>query len=78
MTVSVQAHAGRVAFEIRDDGVGFDVDDVARGHGLTNLHDRDRGRCRRRCTSRPAMAPGTTVSGDVPTGSVTRFITRRG
>ena len=47
VTVSVQAHAGRVAFEIRDDGVGFDVDDVDGGHGLTNLHDRHRGRRRR-------------------------------
>jgi signal transduction histidine kinase len=40
VTVSVSAHAGRVAFEIRDDGVGFDVHDVHDGHGLTNLHDR--------------------------------------
>jgi len=43
VTVSVRAHAGRVAFEIRDDGVGFDVHDVHDvhgGHGLTNLNDR--------------------------------------
>jgi signal transduction histidine kinase len=65
VTVIVRAHAGRVAFEIRDDGVGFDVHDVHGGHGLTNLQDRvaavggdvhvasDHG-------------AGTTVSGDVP------------
>ncbi len=65
VTVSVAAHGGGVAFEIRDDGVGFDVHDVHGGHGLTNLHDRiaavggdvhvasDHG-------------AGTTVRGDVP------------
>ncbi len=40
VTVSARAHAGRVTFEIRDDGVGFDVDAFDDGHGLTNLHDR--------------------------------------
>jgi signal transduction histidine kinase len=67
VTVSVRQHAGRVAFEIRDDGVGFDVDNVADGHGLTNLHDRVAAvagdvrivSCR---------GTGTTVTGDVPTG----------
>ena len=40
VTVSARAHAGRVTFEIRDDGVGFDVDALDDGHGLTNLQDR--------------------------------------
>jgi signal transduction histidine kinase len=40
VTVSVRAPSGRVTFEIRDNGVGFDVDEVHRGQGLTNLHDR--------------------------------------
>jgi signal transduction histidine kinase len=66
VTVRVRANAPRrVAFEIRDDGVGFGVYDVARGDGLTNLHDR--------CAAvggevHVVSAPGagTTVSGDVP------------
>jgi signal transduction histidine kinase len=40
VTVTVRADAGRVAFEVRDDGVGFDVADVRDGAGLANLHDR--------------------------------------
>jgi signal transduction histidine kinase len=67
VTVRVQAHAGRVAFEIRDDGVGFDVDDVDDGHGLMNLHDRVAavGGDVRVVSGR---GTGTTVSGNVPTG----------
>ena len=66
MTVRVQAHAGRVAFEIRDDGVGFDVDDVARGDGLTNLHDRVAA-VGGEVNVVSVPGAGTTVSGDVPT-----------
>jgi signal transduction histidine kinase len=40
VTVRVRAHPGRVGFEVRDDGVGFVVDDVNDDHGLANLHDR--------------------------------------
>jgi signal transduction histidine kinase len=65
VTVSVRAHAGRVAFEIRDDGVGFDVDDVDGGDGLTNLHDRVAAVAG---DVHVASGPGagTTVRGDVP------------
>jgi signal transduction histidine kinase len=66
VTVRLRAHAGRVGFDIRDDGVGFDVDEVVRGDGLTNLHDRSAavgGEVR--IVSAPGA--GTTVSGDVPT-----------
>ena len=74
VTVSIREHGGRVAFEIRDDGVGFDVDDVHGGHGLTNLHDRVAavGGDVHVASGRGA---GTTVSGDVP---ATSAITRRG
>jgi signal transduction histidine kinase len=64
VTVSVRARAGRIAFEVRDDGVGFDVDAVHRGQGLMNLHDRVAavgGGVH--VASGPA---GTTVRGDVP------------
>jgi signal transduction histidine kinase len=65
VTVRVRAHPGRVAFEIRDDGVGFDVHDVQGGHGLTNLRDRVAavGGDVRVVSGDGA---GTTVSGDVP------------
>jgi signal transduction histidine kinase len=65
VTVSVRAHAGGVAFEIRDDGVGFDVHDVHGGHGLTNLHDRVAavGGDVRVASGQGA---GTTIRGDVP------------
>jgi signal transduction histidine kinase len=65
VTVSVQAHAGRVAFEIRDDGVGFDVHDVHGGHGLTNLHDRVAA-VGGDVHVASGHGAGTTVSGDVP------------
>jgi signal transduction histidine kinase len=66
VNVGVRAHAGRVAFEVRDDGVGFDVDAVHDGGGLTNLHDRV-------ATVAGAVhvasceGIGTTVRGEVPT-----------
>jgi len=66
VTVRVQAHAGRVAFEIRDDGVGFDVDNVDDGHGLMNLQDRVAAVAGDvRVVS--GCGTGTTVSGNVPT-----------
>jgi signal transduction histidine kinase len=66
VTVSVRAHAGRVAFEIRDDGVGFDVHDVHGGHGLTNLHDRVAA-VGGDVHVASGHGAGTTVRGDVPT-----------
>jgi signal transduction histidine kinase len=65
VTVSVRAHAGRVAFEIRDDGVGFDVHDVHRGHGLTNLHDRVAA-VGGDVHIASGQGAGTTIRGDVP------------
>jgi len=68
VTVSVRAHAGRVAFEIRDDGVGFDVHDVHDvhgGHGLTNLNDRVAA-VGGDVHVASGHGAGTTVRGDVP------------
>jgi signal transduction histidine kinase len=68
VTVRVHAHAGRVAFEVRDDGVGFDVDHVDDSHGLMNLHDRVAAVAGGvRVVS--GRGTGTTVSGNVPTGT---------
>jgi signal transduction histidine kinase len=66
VTVRVRAHAGRLSFEIRDDGVGFDVDNVIRGDGLTNLHDRIAAVAGEVHVVSGSGA-GTTISGDVPT-----------
>jgi signal transduction histidine kinase len=66
VTVRVQAHAGRLTFEIRDDGVGFDIDSVADGHGLTNLHDRVAA-VAGDLDVVSGRGTGTAVSGNVPT-----------
>jgi signal transduction histidine kinase len=64
-TVSVREHAGRIAFEIRDDGLGFDLDGVGGGRGLANLHDRVAAVAGDvRVAS--AHGCGTTVRGEVP------------
>ena len=68
VTVRVQANAGRVAFEIRDDGVGFDLDDVARGDGLTNLHDRIAAVGGERARRRPPLAPAPRSAGTCQPG----------
>jgi signal transduction histidine kinase len=65
VTVSVRAHAGRVGFEIRDDGVGFEVHDVRGGHGLTNLRDRVAA-VGGDVHVASGHGAGTTVRGDVP------------
>jgi signal transduction histidine kinase len=65
VSVTVRAHAGRVAFEIRDNGAGFDVDDVHGGHGLTNLHDRVAAVAGDVHVA-SGHGDGTTVRGDVP------------
>jgi signal transduction histidine kinase len=65
VTVSVRAHAARVAFEIRDDGVGFDVHGVHGGDGLTNLHDRVAA-VGGDVHVASGHGAGTTVRGDVP------------
>jgi signal transduction histidine kinase len=72
VTVSVRAHAGRVIFEIRDDGVGFDVDNVHDGHGLTNLHDRVAAVGGDLHVTSGHRA-GSTVRGDVPAKDLARL-----
>jgi signal transduction histidine kinase len=65
VTVSVRAHAGGIAFEVRDDGVGFDIDDVRGGDGLTNLHDRVAA-VGGDVHVASGQGAGTTVRGEVP------------
>ena len=38
--VSLSDHDGVTTLEVRDDGIGFLVDDVVTGHGLGNLRSR--------------------------------------
>jgi signal transduction histidine kinase len=65
VTVSVSARGGRVAFEVRDDGTGFDLDAAPDGQGLTNLRDRVATVAG---TVEIASSPGrgTTIRGDLP------------
>jgi signal transduction histidine kinase len=65
VSVTVCVHAGRLVFEVRDDGVGFDVDNVHGGHGLTNLHDRVAA-VAGAVHIASGHGDGTTVRGDVP------------
>jgi signal transduction histidine kinase len=39
-SVQLSHSDGWVQFSVEDDGVGFDPDTVARGHGLDNMADR--------------------------------------
>jgi signal transduction histidine kinase len=65
VTVSVRAHSGRVVFEVRDDGVGFDADAVPAGQGLTNLGDRV-ATVAGTVHIASSAGHGTTVCGDLP------------
>ena len=68
VTVHVRPHAGRVIFEIRDDGVGFELDDAHGGQGLTNLRDRVAAVAGDLHVA-SGHGGGTTVRGDVPDGA---------
>jgi signal transduction histidine kinase len=56
---------GDLSFEVRDDGDGFDPDDVTTGSGLTNMRDR-LAAVGGRLTVRSVPGEGTLVSGTVP------------
>jgi signal transduction histidine kinase len=63
--IELQQHDGLVAFEVRDDGVGFDTASAPRGTGLQGMADRVEaigGRLRIRSTP----GAGTSVAGRVP------------
>jgi signal transduction histidine kinase len=63
--VRVRGSAGRLAFEVEDDGAGFDTAMVKKGAGLTNMVDRVEALGGSvDVTSAPGA--GTRVSGDVP------------
>ena len=66
ISVRVEQIEGAVRFEVRDDGVGFDVGPTAaRGHGFANMTDRlgtIGGRLK--VSSKPGT--GTTVRGEIP------------
>jgi signal transduction histidine kinase len=64
VAVRLEAEGGSLRFEVRDDGVGFDVG-VAHGTGLTNMRDRLEA-LGGSLEVRSASGVGTTVSGSVP------------
>ena len=66
-TISLSQRDGTLAFEVRDDGRGFDLDATPTGTGLVGIADRlDALGGRLTIESRPG--DGTTVRGDVPVG----------
>jgi signal transduction histidine kinase len=58
--------ASGLRIEIRDNGVGFDLNAPSSGHGLSNLRERA---AMMRATLRIESRPGTTVVLDVPSGA---------
>ena len=64
-TVSVQRIDGHLAFEITDDGSGFDVDGARHGSGLQGMSDRVEA-LGGRLDVRSAPGRGTTIAGRVP------------
>ena len=68
-TVTVEAHEGMLAFEVRDDGAGFDSASVVAGAGLTGIADRlDTVGGSVSIHSSPGI--GTTVAGTIPIGDL--------
>lgn len=64
-TLTLREEDGRIQFEVRDTGVGFDLSRAPAGHGLINMHDRiDAVGGTLAVTSR--RGSGTTVRGYVP------------
>jgi signal transduction histidine kinase len=56
---------GGLRFEVRDDGPGFDVEDVAAGNGLMNMRDRI-GAVGGELEIRSTPGAGTVVAGTIP------------
>lgn len=64
--VRLWQEAGEVAFEVSDDGPGFEPDEVVRGHGLNNMADR-LDALAGVLTTESAPGAGTRVEGRIPT-----------
>jgi signal transduction histidine kinase len=63
--IRLEEIGGGLRFEVRDNGVGFDVSAVEHGSGLRNMHERlDAVGGRLSVASRPGL--GTTICGEVP------------
>lgn len=65
VSVRVCADDDRLRFEVRDDGVGFDVESAVGGHGFVNMADR-LGAVGGRLDVRSVPGQGTAVCGEVP------------
>ena len=69
-TVSLARKDGLLAFEVRDDGLGFDADEATYGTGLLGMADR-LDAVGGRLTVRSVPGSGATVRGEIPVDSVT-------
>ena len=67
-TVRVREDGAALGFEVRDDGIGFDVESGRAGAGLTNMQDRV-GAIGGSLRVESSPGRGTTVSGLIPLGS---------
>lgn len=66
IVVRLAGHAGRLSFEVQDDGAGFKVDGSAVvGHGFVNMNDR-LGAIGGRVTVESVVGTGTTIRGEIP------------
>ena len=71
VTVRVFEDGGGLLFEVRDDGPGFDVRTAQHGHGYVNMSDR-LGAIGGSVRWESAPGKGTTITGSVPIGDVSR------
>jgi len=69
VTVSLGGSPGRIDFEVRDDGVGFDVAAGSNGVGLVNMRDRIAA-AGGELSIESSPGRGTRVSGSVPDGQM--------
>jgi signal transduction histidine kinase len=65
VAIAVHEHDGALAFEVVDDGPGFDVDAAKRGHGFANMSDR-LGAIGGVVEWTSAPGAGTTIAGSIP------------
>jgi len=65
VAIVVTEQAGRLVFEVRDDGQGFTADPSGGGHGFVNMIDR-LGTVRGKLNVDSSLGKGTLIRGEIP------------
>jgi len=65
VAIVVSEQAGRLVFEVRDDGQGFTADPSGGGHGFVNMIDR-LGTVRGKLNVDSSLGKGTLIRGEIP------------